>query len=410
MTATKTQLTGGNFQDSEGNILTDGYLDFKLSQDASVTGVGNIASGITIRIYLDSDGNVAGSTSTPPVADQFIWGNDNLLPLNTFYKVTGYTAQGQPAWGPNNQQIIGSSPFDLGTWIPNQVFTWTPSTQPLVLKTDDVLNSSQTLLDIVAEGNLTAVETGGRVVLTATGGKAARPMGNRWNYANFNCPASIAGSGGGCVGIEPNVYLEGGGATTSITAPTATSGPVWHLHAASGSTVYDVNNFILNPPANISLGTLRYWEMSYGLEGTTPASTAGVWSYLGLGNLQPNGGAYVAHSTIVTSNIVGFRFDPVNYNDSNWMAIVQIGSGAITVVDTGITPDSTGARHVFTMTTDGSTNVVFLIDSVVVATIPISASTGTSGVYFSFSTISDEDSTVAVVTDQFVEYIYYETI
>ena len=110
-------LTGGAFQDSEGNLLVNGYLEFILSQDCSVSGSGNICSGVKIRIALDSSGNVVGGSS--------IWGNDVLSPVNTYYRVTGYTAAGQPAWGPNNQQVAGST-FDLGTWVPNQVISWVP--------------------------------------------------------------------------------------------------------------------------------------------------------------------------------------------------------------------------------------------------------------------------------------------
>ena len=110
-------ITGGSFQDSEGNVLALGYLTFRLSQDASVN-TSNICSGVEIRIALDSSGNVVGGSS--------IWGNDVLFPPNTYYRVTGFTAEGQPVWGPNNQQVAGST-FDLGTWIPNQVISWVPS-------------------------------------------------------------------------------------------------------------------------------------------------------------------------------------------------------------------------------------------------------------------------------------------
>src|SRR5208337_1016706 len=110
-------LTGGSFQDSEGNVLALGYLTFRLSQDASVNGGSNICSGVEIRIALDVHGDVVGGSD--------IWGNDVLSPINTFYRVTGYTAKGQPAWGPNNQQVVGST-FDLGSWIPNQVVSWFP--------------------------------------------------------------------------------------------------------------------------------------------------------------------------------------------------------------------------------------------------------------------------------------------
>lgn len=107
-------ISGGAFQDAQGNLLANGYLEFVLSQDCSVGSI-NVGSGVTIHIPLDSNGNASGS----------IWGNDVLLPAPNYYRVTGYTAAGQPAWGPNNQQVVGTS-LDLGTWVPNQVVSWVP--------------------------------------------------------------------------------------------------------------------------------------------------------------------------------------------------------------------------------------------------------------------------------------------
>jgi hypothetical protein len=123
----KVELTGGAFQDSEGNVLANGYLIFRLSIDGSVSGVGNICSGITIKITLDANGNA--------VAGQYIWGNDNINPMPNFYTVEGYASNGQPAWGPNNQQVTGSGTFDLGTWVPNTVISWTPTvSQPVLFR------------------------------------------------------------------------------------------------------------------------------------------------------------------------------------------------------------------------------------------------------------------------------------
>jgi hypothetical protein len=168
MPATKTQLVGGAFQDSEGNVLADGTLEFVLSQDGSVVDVGNICSGVAIKIQLDSMGNVASSTSTPPAADQFIWGNDSILPVNTFYKVTGYTSQGQTAWGPNNQQVIGSSPFNLGTWIPNQIISWVPSVQGLLVEVGGTPTVVQNILNLIAGTGITIVDNGnGSVTISA---------------------------------------------------------------------------------------------------------------------------------------------------------------------------------------------------------------------------------------------------
>lgn len=116
MSATPIELTG-NFQNFDGTPLANGYLVFELSQPSSaqgpsVAGVGYICNGIKIRISLDADGNVA--------AGQHIWGNDALSPSGSYYRVTGFTAQGQPSWGPNCQTVTGSGTFDIGTWVPNR--------------------------------------------------------------------------------------------------------------------------------------------------------------------------------------------------------------------------------------------------------------------------------------------------
>ena len=147
MPATKTSLQGGGFQDSEGSTLANGYLVFELSQDATVPGVGNVAAGVAITIQLDGNGNVLNATSP----GQQVWANDVMLPVNTFYRVTGYTAAGQPAWGPNNQQVTGGSPFNLGSWIPNQITSWVPPLTTLALQTNGVNNGSQSLLNLDQE-------------------------------------------------------------------------------------------------------------------------------------------------------------------------------------------------------------------------------------------------------------------
>jgi hypothetical protein len=164
--STKVQLIGGEYQDSEGNVLADGYLILRLNQD-SVVNTSQVCAGIDIKIQLDSDGNVASSTSTPPAPDQFVWGNDQLTPINSFYKISGFANNGQPSWGPNNCQIIGDGgTFDMGTITPNTVFSWQPSVQGVTLKTNGVLNSTQTLLNLAGSG---VSESGGTVTISSGG-------------------------------------------------------------------------------------------------------------------------------------------------------------------------------------------------------------------------------------------------
>ena len=179
MAAALTQLTGGNFTDSEGNVLANGYLTFQLSQDGNVAGVGNLCSGITVKIQLDSTGNVAGVSSTPPVSNQYLWANANISPINTFYKVKGYTAAGQRAWGRNQQQIGAGATFNLGSWVPNQVIQWFPSPQSLALEVNGTPASSQTVQNLEAGANITITdEGGGNIQIAASGGSSGSPVGS----------------------------------------------------------------------------------------------------------------------------------------------------------------------------------------------------------------------------------------
>jgi hypothetical protein len=174
---TPTQLIGGGFQSSDGEVLANGYLDFQLSQDGTVVDVGSIAGGVTIRIQLDSNGNVASSASTPAAANQYAWANANISPVNTFYKVTGYTAEGQLAYGPNNQQIGAGATFNVGTWIPNQIIQWFPPVQVPELEVNGTPTQDQQLLNLTEGDNITIVDNGsGEVVITAGGLPAGTQM------------------------------------------------------------------------------------------------------------------------------------------------------------------------------------------------------------------------------------------
>lgn len=227
MTATKTQLIGGEFQDGEGNILANGYLDFELNQDENVAGVGNIASGITLRFQLDSDGNVASSTSTPPATNQFVWANDVMLPVNSFYQITGFTAAGQPAWGPNNQRLltggVGGGTFDLGTLVPNLVTQWIPPLQPLELEVNGTPNVDQFLLNFKDTASVVWTDNGdGSVSAAASGGLALEVNGTpnvdqallnfvdtasvTWvDNGDGSVSATASGSSGGVVIAKTNI-------------------------------------------------------------------------------------------------------------------------------------------------------------------------------------------------------------
>jgi len=159
--ASQVQLLNGHFQDSQGNVLAGGYLTFLLSQDASVND-SQICAGVEITVPLDAFGDVV---SSPGV---FLWGNDSLSPTNTYYRVTGYAADGQTVFGPNNQQVVGTGTYDLGQWTPNTVISWFPSPQPLVLEVNGESASSQTLLNITGSG--VTDEGNGTIQISGGGG------------------------------------------------------------------------------------------------------------------------------------------------------------------------------------------------------------------------------------------------
>ena len=60
--AGKIQITGGAFQDFEGNVLANGYLTMQLSHDEQeAVDPGEVVAGLILRVPLDANGNVAGT-------------------------------------------------------------------------------------------------------------------------------------------------------------------------------------------------------------------------------------------------------------------------------------------------------------------------------------------------------------
>jgi hypothetical protein len=126
-----------------------------LNQDGMVTGVGQVCAGIKITVPLNSSGNVVTSPAV------YVWPNDVISPINSFYIVSGYTANGQLAWGPNHQQVLSSpSPFDLDAWIPDQLTNWTPPLQSPTLEHNGAINGSQSLLNLKNGTNVTITDDG----------------------------------------------------------------------------------------------------------------------------------------------------------------------------------------------------------------------------------------------------------
>ena len=116
----KNQIVGGNFQDSEGNVLAFGSVEFVLSQDEAIYTAlspivlaGEVAAGIPISVALDGTGNVPVSPAV------YLWPNDQLVPAGSTYSVTAFNQYGARVWGPYPFPIPSSpDPFNLEYLVP----------------------------------------------------------------------------------------------------------------------------------------------------------------------------------------------------------------------------------------------------------------------------------------------------
>lgn len=99
----KVPITGGAFQDAQGNPVAFGTLIMDLSQDAMVkTSPGQVAEAITLYIPLDANGNISGI--------QLVWPTDQLLPIGLTYMAWVQTKAGAQVWGPFNETVT-TPPF-----------------------------------------------------------------------------------------------------------------------------------------------------------------------------------------------------------------------------------------------------------------------------------------------------------
>jgi hypothetical protein len=132
MAAGVNQITGGAFQDSEGNPLAYGTLVLTLNHDGFTDNTYStlVCAGQGIEYPLDENGNIDGA--------KFAWPNDQLIDVwsgaqnaaasggavpagvnTTYYTAKAFTADGQLAWGPNVIRIPSSpSPFVITSVAP----------------------------------------------------------------------------------------------------------------------------------------------------------------------------------------------------------------------------------------------------------------------------------------------------
>lgn len=378
--STKAVLSGGAFQDSEGNLLANGYLVFQLSQDGSVAGTGNICAGIEITITLDGSANAT--------AGQSIWGNDVILPVNTFYRVTGYTSKGQPAWGPNNQQVVGST-FNLSSWIPNQIISWTPVTSTIVLENSGVLNSSQSLLNLESsDSSIVITDEGAGTINFQSAGAGTSPVaavtGHSWLAPSaFGSVRPVPGLG---LLMETHLAAFSNSPTEGYFYPTATEPFYFTVNNDGNSGNAGPNgvgpiieaNYYFNASLGADAGsilpaTLSDWKCR--MMPQTGINQSRYWVGLSGCSALGHGMAFDDPISSNNFNVIGFRYSPSTAGDRTWKAVLGGPAQATVIIDTGIAIDP-GVGHIFEIkkgVTSG--HVDFLIDGVIVANSLITAFT-----------------------------------
>ena len=368
MPATKVQLIGGNFQDNEGNVLVNGYLRLRLSSDEVITGVGQIAAGIVTQINLNSSGSV--DTSTP----QLVWGNDQMTPANSFYIVTGYKANGQLAWGPNNEQVIGSGgTFDTGTWIPNVVISWTyPAafgpTGPTgaagsgltlpTFKTNSVNNADQTVFNVEDTPTVAWSNPSGGVVKATVTPSAINALVNNRVWKAIPNSGALAPA----IGLSPNLTSSGSSLTSATatqtnfnTMTTSAAGGDISTVCFSGITGSGINPNVFQIWSTQTLKAVK-WQAAL-------VDTANVRVWIALCDLfSGNTGSLVSDTPAL--HLIGFRYSTAA-GDTTWKAVCT-NSATQTTVDTGVAVDTLG--HSFGIAVSQS-SISFQIDDVTVATI-----------------------------------------
>jgi hypothetical protein len=370
--ASKVQLTGGNFQDVEGNPLNSGYIKMKLSSDEEVND-SLICSGIEIKITLDATGNV--------VAGQSVWGNDVMLPANSFYKVTVFSAAGQIVWGPNNQQVMGSSPFDVGTWIPNNVISWTPSVQPLDVEVNGTNLSSQTVINFKDSATISWADQG-------SGGLKANLVTPPLTVQVANTPLSssslldLVNTGNVTFTDNGAGHVSASAVVSGLPTPDTARYSLWEPEYPGVSTFWDS---LFDVVANSGSGDLvtvlaptstNGMAVQSSISAGAPAgfhAFSGQPRFYGVRNIVFK--SRLASSLITSTSILTGLNDSSNLNvllfnidssSSFWRCRTGDGSSLTTVV-TGVPVDT--IAHSLEIDYTAGVNAVFKIDGAVVATI-----------------------------------------
>ena len=331
MAATKVQLINGHWQDSEGNVLALGSLKMVLVQDEQLSSsAGQICGGITLTILLDANGNVQG-TSGDGFPTQSVWPTDQMNPLGASYTVTAYSAAGELAWGPNYNLLVPSgATFDVDNWVPNSSFVAAASgSGGTVLEVNGTPNVVQGLLNLEsANSSVTITDLGNGTVNLEAAGSSITLKTNGVLNGSQTLLNLLNGSG-------ISVTADGIGNVTISAVSTPVTGVI---PQTTQSTVTATGLGSTDSGANkIYTAILDIYEATSFDEFSLVISTAGTGTHFSdfglydtLGNLLANSGPVLNSSIVATAGVFTFAMlqGTVSINPGRYVfAMTSNGTG-----------------------------------------------------------------------------------
>ena len=414
----------GTFQYANGSPVATGLYQFKLSQDAVELSVACVAPSI-IRGNLDSSGNLtatflfndalstaAGATTNyqltvkdskgGQVWDEYYYLTGTAVNLNAYPPNGGSLTFGQGSLllqidGTNttNQATLNAtaaggmsiSADSAGQWVFSAA-----TSSPLLLQINGANTANQATLNATATGLSISSDSGGTWTFantfTALSNLVIGQIGDilrynvnangQWNAVNAaQRTVGVFPEGGSLVTYGSTSGGSGQTGSTTNTNPSATTG--WsriYSAAASAATVTGIGVQQGTGGTTGLYGMLAFYRQSTRLA-ISPTTSARYWIGLGCwntGSSRGSNGTQVLATSVYAADLpnhttLGFRYSATT--DTHWQAVsINAGtaSASSTVVDTGISPDT--SAHLFEMATNAAgSSVYFLIDNTVVATI-----------------------------------------
>lgn len=139
------------FQDPQGNLLPLGLLTFDLSQSAAITSGGGLIAPTHVAITLDSTAKIPAAT--------LLWGNDQLTPSGTTYRMRLFNSNGLLIADYGQQSIQGTSPIDISLLTPTATSGGTVSyPNPAILTGNNAFTGNNTHAGTETFANINSVQ------------------------------------------------------------------------------------------------------------------------------------------------------------------------------------------------------------------------------------------------------------